>query len=265
MADNVVNIRIRKFDVEKMRVNKTIYIEGPQYSGKSHLLKNLLYYINNPFCLLINPNEFASNGFLNILPTQCKQGELTADIMEKFVGRQKMLMEFNKRHKRSLDSHACLIMDNCVPDLIALKWDKNKHFKFLFQSGKEAQVTSIFTSPYPLKMPAHYYTSIDYVFILRETNKAHQRQLFNMFGGMFDSLEQFTDMLNQCTVNYGCLVIDRTKMSGKLSDVVFWYRAPRKERTFYLGSTNLWKTCYGKSVTIDDLLTKPLIMYSKTK
>ena len=264
MSSNVISIRIKKFDVEKMRGNKNIYIVGPQYSGKSTLLKNLLYYINNPFCLLVHPNEFATSFYNKILPDQCKIDDLTIDVLEKFIGRQKLLLEFNKTHRHRLDDHACLILDACDADFKDLKWDKHSAFKFLFRSGKNANITTIFTSSYPLKMPPHYYSAIDYVFILSETNKKHQRELFNMFGGMFTSLDQFTEIMKQCTRDYGCLVIDRTKTNTQnLEEQVFWYRANPKNNNFYLGSQLLWEVCYHSSISLDDLLTKPLVMYSK--
>jgi hypothetical protein len=110
-------------------------------------------------------------------------------------------------------------------------------------------------------MPDHYKSSIDYVFMLRETNKAHKKKLFDMFGGIFGRFEYFEEVFDQCTENYRALVIDRTRKTAELSDQVFWYRAPQKPRSFRLGSPKLWQICYNTSVALDDLLTKPLMLY----
>lgn len=263
--NDVVNIRIRQFEPDRMRSDKIILIIGPQYSGKTHLLKNLLYYVNAPFALLAHPNEFATDTYGNILPKQCKIDEITKPIMEKFCNRNRMLLEFNKRYDRKLDSQACLVLDNCAPDLADMRWDKNKDFKFLFRAGKDANMSTIITCPYPLKMPQHYLASVDYVFMMRDTNKKNRKMLFDMFGGMFDDIDQFTSVMSQCTADYGCMVIDRTRLSGNLNDRVFWYKAPEKNRKFYMGSPKLWDICVNSSITLDELLTEPLRLFSKKK
>jgi hypothetical protein len=114
-------------------------------------------------------------------------------------------------------------------------------------------------------MPQHYLASVDYIFILRDTNKKNKRALFDMFGGMFDDIDQFTSVMEQCTIEYGCMVIDRTKLSGNLNDCVFWYKAPPTNRKFYMGSPKLWDICVNSSITLDELLTEPLRLFSKKK
>lgn len=256
-----VFIDVRRFEPDQMRRFKIILIVGPQYSGKSWLLKDLLYYVNPAFPILINPNEFATGFFGGILPKQCKKEQLDNDWLSSFCSRQRQLLDFNKQNQRNLDSSAGLILDHSVPDLIDLKWERNANFKFLFRSGKEACTTLIITSPYPPKMPPHYIASVDYVFLLRETNKANKRKLFQMFGGMFGSEENFVEIMDQCTTDYRALVIDRTKRDADISDQVFWYRAPKRPRAFRMGCPRLWDICYNTSISLDDLLTKPLMLY----
>ena len=42
---------------------------------------------------------------------------------------------------------------------------------------------------------------------------------------MFPTFEIFCQVMDQCTENYECLVIDNTTKSNKLEDTVFWYKA----------------------------------------
>lgn len=259
------NIDIRRFEPDRMRRHKIVLIIGPQYSGKSRLLQELLYFINPSFPILTDPNEFATGFYGGILPKQCKKEQLDDDWLDKFCTRQRTLLDFNKQNNRNLDISAGLILDHCVPDLIDLKWERNPNFKFLFTTGKEASTSLVFTAPYPLKMPAHFLSSIDYVFMLRETNKANKKKLFDMFGGMFGRFEYFEEVFDQCTENYRALVVDRTRRTANLSDQVFWYRAPQKAREYRLGSPKLWQICYNTSVALDDLLTKPLMLYEATR
>ena len=55
---------------------------------------------------------------------------------------------------------------------------------------------------------------------------------------MFANFEVFNQVMNQCTENYECLVIDCKTQSNKLEDQVFWYKA--KEVHFKMCSTEMW-------------------------
>lgn len=256
-------IDIRKFDPESMRKHKIILIVGPQYSGKSWLLKDLLYWINPSFPVLVNPNEFATGFFGSVLLKQCKKQTLDNGWLEQFCNRQRYMLDFNKERQKSLDCSAALIMDHFTGDLTTqLKWHLNPHFKFLFQSGKDACVTMVVTSPFPLKLPPHYLAAVDYVFLLRDTNKTNKKKLFADYGGMFGTFENFEDIFDDCTHNYRALVIDRTVRRPKdITDQVFWYRAPKEPRRFRVGIPKLWKVCYNTPVTLEELLTNPLMLY----
>jgi hypothetical protein len=42
---------------------------------------------------------------------------------------------------------------------------------------------------------------------------------------MFPTFESFCGVLDACTDNYECLVIDNATRSNNLEDLVFWYKA----------------------------------------
>lgn len=264
MSD-VVNIKIKPFEPDAMIPNKIILIIGPQYSGKSWLTRELLYYMNTPFAILSDPTEALKGFYGDILPKQCKQTEINNDMISKFCNRAIKLAEFNKQYHRKLDTRSLLILDNCVPDLIDMKWERNKNFKFIFGSGKEANMSLVITSPYPLKMPAHYLSSVDYVFILHDNNKKNKKSLWDMFGGMFGTQDQFNDVMDQCTQKYGCMVIDRTKISDKLTDQVYWFKSKEDPKKYYLGSRRLWQTTLNSAITIDELMVEPLQLFAKDR
>ena len=50
----------------------------------------------------------------------------------------------------------------------------------------------------------------------------------------------FSKVMDACTENYECLVLDNTVKSNKITDCVFWYKATVR-KGFRVGSPNLWK------------------------
>ena len=42
---------------------------------------------------------------------------------------------------------------------------------------------------------------------------------------MFPTFESFCQVMDQCTENYECLVINNNAKTNKLSEQIFWYKA----------------------------------------
>jgi len=81
--------------------------------------------------------------------------------------------------------------------------------------------------------------NIDYIFILRENILQNREKIYKNFFGIFPSFDMFNQVMNSCTENYECLVLDNTSRSNKIEDCVFWYKA-KLHSNFRIGSPALW-------------------------
>jgi hypothetical protein len=93
---------------------------------------------------------------------------------------------------------------------------------------------------YPLGIPPNLRTNVDYVFILRETYMSNKRRIYENYAGMFPTFDSFVQVMEQCTENYECLVINNNVKSNKLTDQVFWYKA-EPHADYRLGSRDYWE------------------------
>ncbi len=57
---------------------------------------------------------------------------------------------------------------------------------------------------------------------------------------MFPTFEIFAQVMDQCTENFECLVIDNTTKSNKIEDMVFWYKAD-DHPPFKIGAPSFWE------------------------
>jgi hypothetical protein len=112
--------------------------------------------------------------------------------------------------------------------------------RLLFMNGRHWKVMLIITMQYPLGIPPALRTNIDYVFILREPYIANRKRIFENYAGMFPTFESFCQVMDQCTENYECLVINNNAKSNKLQEQVFWYKAD-SHNDFKLGSKEFWE------------------------
>ena len=103
--------------------------------------------------------------------------------------------------------------------------------------------------------------NIDYVFILREPYIANRKRIYENYAGMFPTFESFCQVMDQCTENFECLVIDNNVKSNKLHDQIFWYKA-EPHGGFKLGSKEFWDI--SKDINSDDEM-KYMIQFKKSK
>jgi hypothetical protein len=76
---------------------------------------------------------------------------------------------------------------------------------------------------------------VDYTFIFREHDE--QENSLWYYARMFATFDDFCQVMDQCTNNYECLVIDNT---SSLTDQVFWYKA-EPQSDFKMCNPAFWK------------------------
>ena len=78
---------------------------------------------------------------------------------------------------------------------------------------------------------------------------ANRKRIYENYAGMFPTFESFCQVMDQCTENYECLVINNNSKSNQLRDQVFWYKAD-SHGDFRLGSKEFWEL--SKNIGSDD-------------
>jgi hypothetical protein len=220
-----------------------IVLIGRRDTGKSYLVKDLLYYHQDiPIGTVISGTE-AGNGFYSEhVPKLFIHDEYNSAIIENILKRQKQVLKQMKKeiqtYKRStIDPRAFVILDDCLYDAT---WTRDKMMRLLFMNGRHWKIMLIITMQYPLGIPPNLRTNIDYVFILREPYIKNRRIIHENYAGMFPTFESFAQIMDQCTENYECLVINNNAKSNRLSDQIFWYKA-EPHSAFKIGAKEFWE------------------------
>tara|TARA_B110000285_G_C15045079_1_gene573874 strand:+ start:491 stop:1336 length:846 start_codon:yes stop_codon:yes gene_type:complete len=253
-----MTLDLKKFDMRDISFKcdeaegPVVVLIGRRDTGKSFLVRDLLYYHQDiPIGTVISGTE-AGNGFFSAhVPKLFIHDEYHTSIIENILKRQKVALkqikkEKEMRNKSNIDARAFVILDDCLFDN---KWTKEKMMRLLFMNGRHWKIMLIITMQYPLGIPPNLRTNIDYVFILREPYLANRKRIWENYAGMFPTFESFCQVMDQCTENYECLVINNNAKSNKLQDQIFWYKA-QNHNTFRLGSKEFWEL--SKSLDSDD-------------
>lgn len=256
----IMTLELRKFDMKNISFrpdeNKgpVVVLIGRRDTGKSFLVRDLLYHHQDiPIGTVISGTEAGNGFFSSHVPKLFIHDEYNTAIIENILKRQKTVLKQVKKemeaYKRtSIDPRAFVILDDCLYDN---KWTKDKMMRLLFMNGRHWKIMLIITMQYPLGIPPNLRTNIDYVFILREPYIANRKRIWENYAGMFPTYESFSQVMDQCTENFECLVIDNNAKSNQLHDQVYWYKA-QNHGDFKLGSKEFWEISKGLDSDDDD-------------
>jgi hypothetical protein len=253
-----MQLELRKFDISSISYDKVVVLIGKRETGKSFLVKDLLYHQRDlPIGTIISPTESANKFFGNIVPSLFIHDEYQPKVLENVVKRQKTLLrkidnEVVSKGSCNIDPRSFLVLDDCLYD--SGSWVNDKNVRLLFMNGRHYKMMFAITMQHPLGIPPSLRTQIDYVFILRENLINNRKKIYNNYAGMFPTFDIFCQVMDQCTENFECLVINNNAKSNRLEDQVFWYKA-EAHPAFRIGAGDLWelsaKVCSGRDANGD--------------
>jgi hypothetical protein len=253
-----MTLELKKFDMKSISFKATenkgpvVVLIGKRDTGKSFLVRDLLYHQQDiPIGTVISGTEEGNGFYSKLVPKLFIHNEYNTAIIENILKRQRTVLKQIKKeiemYKRStIDPRAFVILDDCLYDNT---WSRDKLMRLLFMNGRHWKVMLVITMQFPLGIPPTLRTNIDFVFILRENYISNRKRIYENYAGMFPTFEAFCQVMDQCTENYECLVINNNSKSNKLTDQVFWYKA-ENHNDFRLGSKEFWEL--SKNINSDD-------------
>ena len=189
----IAEAALAKLHVARFRPSESIkgvcLIIGPAQSGKTVLLRDLLRRSGSTqglLCASVAPSACP-------LPWAPALSAEAAALRDAFVG-----------------------VDDCTVD-----W-QSEHVASLCLNARARGVLACFASQAVPPLPPAIWQNVDYVIVRRTLSDADTKALHaQCFGAL--SLGDFCHILAECTRDYACLVLDRTR--GDVRKGLFWYRA----------------------------------------
>lgn len=233
-----LQLKIRKFDIRSMSKDATICIIGKRRTGKSVLVKDIMYnYRHIPKGCVFSGTEKCNPFFKYFVPDMYISKEYDPSLLEKIFTRQMEII--NRDGGKTESNNIFLIMDDMLAD--STNWKKDRQIRELFLNGRHSNLYFILTMQYPLGISPDLRTNLDYVFIFKENILANRKRIWENFAGVIPKFDTFNTILDQCTEDFTCLVINNNSTSNKLEDIIFWYKANDDLPRFRCGSKNFWR------------------------
>jgi hypothetical protein len=244
---SIPRININRFNpdiLESRRLNgspPTIVIIGKRGTGKSTLIKDLLWHMRKtPLFVCMSGTEEGNGFYGKFIHPLCVHDGYKPEIISNIISQQRHKMKKCIKEKVEPNTKPNLgvgiLLDDCGYDK---KIMKQKDIYFLFMNGRHYKICFIVSLQYMMGMPPDLRTNIDFVFCLRENISSNQKRLYDNFFGCFSKFSHFQETFNACTNNHECIVLDNTSKSTKIEDCVFYYKA-NPDLNFRIGSPELW-------------------------
>ena len=226
------NLAIRKFNPKTIDDCRVILLIGKRNTGKSVLAKDLLYHKRHlPAGVVMSGTEEGNGYYSGWVPDSFIYNDFDKGVIDGVIDRQRRLSKVDKA------KNVFLVLDDCLYDKKLLR---EKCMRALFMNGRHWKVYMLLTAQYMMDVPPDIRSQIDYVFVLRENILQNRKRLYDTFFGVFPSFDIFCQVMDKCTENYECIVLDNTSRSNKIEDMVFWYKAKIRDN-FKMGSPLFWR------------------------
>ena len=222
--------RLNEFKPAEAKEHRIWLIIGPRGSGKSVLMKDILYNIRKSidFGLAFTATTATVNTFKEFLPHHLiYENGYNYGRGDQFLASAKRLTAAGKRR------NTLIILDDCMFDNKVMKSDAMTEIHL---NGRHSGITLVNTTQYVMgTVPPAVRTNVDYVLVLQDSVLMNRRRLWEFFFGNFSTFKEFDRVMTQVTENHGCLVLDKTQTSAKVSDAVFFYKAKHELPAFRIG------------------------------
>ena len=233
-------IQFKKFSMKKLLygnegkfLNPRIAVIAKSGSGKSWVIRDILYYLKNIPCgTIIAPTDRKTKFYNDFVPPIFIKHEYNPDTIAKVLSRQDVIIEHKNpdrvaKGKKPIDPRTFLIMDDCMS--AKKRWLNDPKMLTIFNEGRHYQLTFILSMQYCLGIQPELRSNFDYIFLLGEDMVKNRRKLYEHYAGMFPNLDLFEQVFMQITDDYGCMVIDNRIRSNDITKKVFWYKAKVRE------------------------------------
>ena len=144
--NKIMNLELKKFDITKISGDKVCVFIGKRETGKSFLVKDLLYnHRKIPIGTVISGTEAANSFYGDIVPSLFIHDQYTPEIISNALKRQKivvkkMIKEKNDYGSTNINPDAFLILDDCLYDS---SWIKDPNVRSLFMNGRHWKILFI--------------------------------------------------------------------------------------------------------------------------
>ena len=231
-------LEIKRLDPTTLKPDRIIILLGARGKGKSTLLYDIMYHMRNKLHsgIAMTPTADSISTFQKFMPSSFIYHSFNDMALQKTMDAKEILQDKNGGEEKD-HRYIFILLDDIMYDKSALK---SVRVRKIFMNGRHHKIFFVNLMQYCMDMGPDLRANIDYVFALQDTNISNRIKLWKYFFGMFGKFDHFARVMDNCTQNRECLVLDNTVNSNNPSDKLFWYNASINIPPFRVGVPSWW-------------------------
>lgn len=259
-------LHLKKFNPATMRDSCVVVFVAMKGSGKSSCMSDFMFHKRHlPGGFVFSATEESNEFFSQMVPSMYCYSDLDLEKLRDVYDYQEVKM---KKYKRPREERERAKQEHGNPDMLDSDlekidfwavWDRDPHifgiiedlmadqkcFKHLimrelFMNGRHHKMFVMITVQYVMDMPRNLRSNVDYWVLFKEDSNENRENLYKHVASKTKSRAVFNRIMDTCTVNYGCVVVDNRCNTGIIEDAIFWYRAKQRP-PFRIGSERFWR------------------------
>ena len=199
-------------------VNKCVSVTAKRASGKSQLIRYIVEQERDKFekIFVVCPTEKINNFYSEIVEPNCIFDEWSEEWAEDLI---KQMTEINSKRNedRKERKNVLILLDDCMADFC---FSQSKALKKLYQRGRHINISVLATCQYIYNLPPPARNNTDFC-IVGQMNRQSVQLLADEYlsGGL--AKEEFVNLYNKATLDYGFLVINCTSVTDNYIDSIY--------------------------------------------
>jgi len=258
--------RIQPFEPQRMTPTMTAAIFAPRGSGKSVLIKELMFYKIKHYdlCIVCCPSADARQTYAGVVGNEFIFDE-EKDIMNCI---KNVVNEQQKYTQSGIALRIFLILDDVgyLEDI-----PKMKEYKKLFLNGRHLEIGLIAIYQYPKALSPVFRRNLDYIMFLSQEAKDIDGIHEDIFKGSIN-FQDLKWLFETITANRGVLIIKQERTQAKKTDApiqnvmdkLYHYTADIGLPHFQIGSRGIWKMhCMFSRSNLKKRVAQPIPLFGK--
>lgn len=221
---------IKEKNLKHLLDGTTIGLIGSRGTGKTNIIKTLLYY-KKPFIrfpLLISGTAQTNGDFIGVIPEILTFDKYIPDKVQNFIADQTVVKNKLVKGdcKKNVKNLGFLIMDDIVgTDPI---WKKDPNVNKIFYAGRHFNITNILSVQTPLKLPSNLRGNLDYVIITSVRSKRDMEVLYEQYwNGRFGDKKKFEKYVTKIlSKKHRFVLLDNKSKADDVTEYLYYVKPP---------------------------------------